>query len=179
MSGTTMELFDDLGSEIEHPGEIGELYLSGDQLTSGYLSSERDPKREAFTVDRGKEFYRTGDRCFRGETGDYFFAGRVDLQVKVHGFRVELNEIQYFASAYTGTQSIALFDQEGSGGIHLFLEDWKNSSEVELRNYLKKQLPFHSLPQGITILKSFIQTQNGKVDRADLKNQIKIKKESF
>ena len=159
-------------------GEKGELCLSGYQLTKGYWKNPQK-NQEAFfklAIDGSeKTFYRTGDLAFQDHEGDFIFSGRIDNQVKIQGFRVELSEIEHHAREFAKQNQIvaaAYKNKIGNQQIHLFVEDYSGDID-ELSNYLKMKLPQYMVPSSISTLKVFPLNVNGKVDRKAL-NQLLI-----
>jgi len=154
-------------------GVHGELCLSGNQLTAGYINNP-EKNREAFfklAVDGDEQiFYRTGDICYVDEEGDFMFIGRLDNQVKIQGFRVELSEIEHHAREFMkSTNAVALTSQNSGGNtlIHLFVENYYNPEE--LTAFLKTKLPPYMIPNEIRSLQKFPLNMNGKTDRNALK----------
>ena len=163
--------------EHNHPlpkGEKGELCLTGNQLTSGYWKNPEKNKEAFFTqLVNGTEkiFYRTGDLALQDDDDDFIFSGRIDNQVKIQGFRVELSEIEHHAREFAKQNqvvAVAYTNKIGNQQIHLFVEDFNGKFE-ELDNYLKLKLPQYMVPSSISTLKLFPLNINGKVDRKALK----------
>ena len=80
------------------PGVVGELYLAGVQVAKGYIGQPA-LTRERFFPDTicsglGEYMYKTGDRGYWNEAGDIVFQGRVDRQIKLRGFRVDLEDLE-------------------------------------------------------------------------------------
>ena len=103
----------------------GELCLSGPQVTPGYWKNEIKNKEAFFTKD-GNVYYKTGDLCYIDENGDIFYSGRVDFQVKIQGFRVELGEIEHHARIFLkniNTVAVARQMENGIWQIYLFIEN--------------------------------------------------------
>jgi amino acid adenylation domain-containing protein len=104
-------------------GVAGELYLAGTGLASGYvnqpaLTAQRflpDP----YGTIRGGRMYRSGDLVRRMSDGSLLYIGRVDEQVKVRGYRVELGEIETAIRRVPGVKACAVALEEGSGGVSL------------------------------------------------------------
>jgi len=154
-------------------GEEGELCLSGEQITPGYWKNEAKNK-EAFFNYQGTRYYRSGDLCIRDAEGDYFYNGRLDFQVKINGFRVELNEIEHHARAYLQTRAVAAYavvNDEGIPQIWLFIENFKSGFE-NLNNHLKQKLPVYMIPAKYISVNMFPLNNNGKVDRGELLKMI-------
>ena len=87
---------------VAAPGEEGELYLGGDGLAIGYWNRPDLTERAFIAADRslvpGERLYKTGDHCAFSHDGLVVFLGRFDRQVKVRGFRIELEEIEHALS---------------------------------------------------------------------------------
>jgi D-alanine--poly(phosphoribitol) ligase subunit 1 len=154
----------------------GELCLSGGQLTAGYIKNPEKNKEAFFKYSiNGAEhiFYRTGDICFIDKDGDFMFSGRLDNQVKIQGFRVELSEIEHYAREFLKSpNAVAVTSQNESGNtlIHLFTES--SDDNESLLKYLKSKIPVYMIPAEIHNLQNFPLNVNGKVDRKALKQMI-------
>ncbi|GAB4217232.1 MAG: D-alanine--poly(phosphoribitol) ligase [Sandaracinaceae bacterium] len=161
------------------PGEAGELLMTGPQLSLGYF---RDPERTAaaFVVPVGetRTFYRTGDRVRRkGDGGPLVYLGRVDNQIKIQGYRVELGEIEAVLRDVSGADvAIAVgFPRTASGadGVVGFVGIGPNvrgePGEAEaIRAAAVERLPPYMQPREVRLVSSFPLNANGKVDRKAL-----------
>ncbi len=161
-------------------GEMGELCLAGLQLTPGYWKNPDKNKTSFFKKsinDEETPFYRTGDAAFADEEGDLMFSGRLDNQVKIEGFRVELGEIEYFTRQFTKASNVAAISSKNVLGIiqiHLFIENYDGNLQ-EVIEHLKTCLPDYMIPAQVYTILSFPLNVNGKVDRKELLKQIQIK----
>jgi amino acid adenylation domain-containing protein len=172
--GGTVYVLDERLRELPD-GQEGELYLGGSGVARGYLN------RPALTASRfpadpfgkpGSRMYRSGDRGRRDAGGELFFAGRVDAQVKVRGFRVELGEIETSLAAHHGVEiAVArMVGELGAATIVGYVTTVAGSpvSEAELRRYVARALPEHMVPTQVVLLDRFPTTINGKIDRKAL-----------
>lgn len=168
MQGVEVAVVDERGDPVAAEGR-GELVLAGAQLTHGYW---RDPERTArafFTRD-GRRFYRTGDLCSRDADGDLRYHGRIDHQVKVQGYRVELAEIEHHARELAGLDhlaAVAVPDGAGNNVIDLFVERL-DGDPAALASGLAARLPSYMLPARIVGLDALPLNANGKIDRPAL-----------
>ena len=89
----------DADGQALNTGEKGELWVSGPQVMAGYWK-DREKSEQVLVRHNGRVFYKTGDLCYMDADGDIIYCGRKDYQVKVQGFRVELNEIEYTARKF-------------------------------------------------------------------------------
>lgn len=155
--------------ELVSKGEKGELCIAGDVVTPGYWKDE-EKNKSAFFIKDEKRYYRTGDLVFQDDEDDYMFAGRIDHQVKIQGWRVELAEIEHVARDYTKASMVAAVAPQtelGTTKIHLFLENYSGNVE-EVTEFLKTKLPYYMVPATINVLEKFPLNINGKIDRKAL-----------
>lgn len=153
------------------PGEQGELCLSGGQLTTGYWQNPGKNKEAFFEFKNGeiRTFYRTGDSAYVNENGDFIFCGRIDYQVKIQGYRVELHEIEHHArqcGKCGNVAAVAYKNQVGNTSIHLFVE--KGNETATIIDFLKTRIPYYMIPSGITSMEQLPLNTNGKIDRKQL-----------
>ncbi|WP_181160522.1 non-ribosomal peptide synthetase [Streptomyces solincola] len=158
------------------PGVAAELYLAGDGLARGYLNRP-DLTAERFVADpsgpRGTRMYRTGDLVRQGADGSLEYLSRVDFQVKVRGFRVELAEIEDALSAHGGVARAAVTVREDSPGDarlvgHVIPAAGQVVSPAALRTFAARALPDYMVPSVIAVREVFPLTPNGKLDRRAL-----------
>jgi acyl-coenzyme A synthetase/AMP-(fatty) acid ligase len=173
MDGTLTVVIDD-NNRLLPQNTVGQLCLGGLQLTPGYWNNPEKNKEAFFeTIYNGdkERFYKTGDLCKIDSEGDILYLGRVDFQVKVQGFRVELSEIEYHVKAYLkniNAVSVAYEDIVGNTEIGLVIESDDFNLNL-LRDHLKTKLPSYMLPKQIYFEKIFPLNVNGKTDRNKLR----------
>ncbi len=158
-------------------GVVGDLYLGGDGLARGYW---RRPELTAekfiahpFARTPGERLYKTGDLARYLWDGSIDFLGRSDHQVKVRGFRIELEEIEAVLSQHPAVQAAVVVAREDSPGdqrlvAYLINRAGQQATGSELRNFLRLKLPDYMLPSAFVNLPAFPLTPNGKVDRRQL-----------
>lgn len=162
--------------EMAGPGEKGQLCLGGVQLTPGYWKNEEKNKESFFyTQYKGTKtrFYKSGDLCLADEEGDIMYLGRVDSQIKVQGFRVELSEIEFFAKEYLqkiNAVAIAFTNKINNTEIGMLIESDEFDSK-ELISYMKTKMPVYMIPTQVRFEKTFPLNTNGKIDRKLLKEK--------
>ncbi len=152
--------------------EKGELCLYGKQLTAGYLDPERT--KEAFFEHNGEKYYRTGDIVFKDAHGNFMYCGRVDHQVKIQGFRVELSEIEFHLRKITGIANVVALDISAANGIsqvYAVFEGEKSDTGMMMEE-LKTKLPVYMIPSQVYFVPSFPLNANGKIDRNALRKII-------
>jgi amino acid adenylation domain-containing protein len=156
---------------VKH-GEQGELCLAGGQITAGYWSNPAKNREAFFTHEIGNTlvYYRTGDSAYVDADDDFVFCGRIDNQVKIHGYRVELHEIEHHARQYgkcRNVVAVAYENQLGNTSIHLFLEDGREHTAAII-DFLKTRVPYYMIPAGVTSIEQLPLNSNGKTDRKKL-----------
>ncbi len=175
MNGTFTIIVNE-NKQILGPGEKGELCLGGVQLTPGYWKNDEKNKEAFFHIMYDGEmtrFYKTGDLCQADEEGDIMYLGRIDSQVKVQGFRVELSEIEFYAKEFldkTNAVAIAFTNQLQNTEIGMVIEaaDFDTKPMIE---YMKTKLPSYMIPTQLRFINTFPLNTNGKIDRKVLKEK--------
>lgn len=176
MNGLNAIIKDD-NNKILELGEKGELCISGGQLTPGYWNNaEKNIESFIELVYNGinQRFYKTGDLCYFDMDGDIMYSGRMDFQVKIQGYRVELGEIEHHAREFMRGQNavaIAFENKTTNTEIALFIEG-ELAATKELTAYLKSKIPPYMIPTKIIVENIFPLNNNGKVDRNILKKLI-------
>lgn len=166
----------DGGMQLVPVGVSGELYVGGAGLARDYL---RRPELTAekfvphpYTSIPGARLYRTGDQVRRLPNGNIEFLGRIDQQIKIRGFRVELGEIEMALNAHESVrEAVVVARAEESGARRLIgyvVAEGAEVSGAELRSYLQQRLPDYMVPSQFVSLAELPLTVNGKVDRRAL-----------
>ena len=161
------------------PGEQGELVISGPGLSSGYvrlpqLTLEKFmPKPASLIALPGDRIYRTGDAAVMDAEGNIDLHGRLDDQIKLRGYRMELGEIENALNALSGVKSAAVtVKKDGSGQEHLVgyvvMEDNICIEDNLFRMELAKTLPAYMVPDTIVALKEMPRMPSGKINRKAL-----------
>ncbi len=162
-------------------GVEGELYIGGTGVTLGYvnridLTAERfidNPYFNPFAENLSPKLYKTGDLARYLPDGNVKYLGRNDNQVKVRGYRIELEEIETVLGKYTPVQQCAVMIRKDNPDdvrivAYAILKPDTSLTFEETLNYLRQFLPAYMLPQHLMIMESFPRTQNGKVERKSL-----------
>ena len=159
-------------------GEVGELGIAGRQLALGYfeapgLTGERYPFIE------GKRWFLTGDLAMRDESGLYHHMGRLDNQIKIHGHRVELEEIEAHLRAVTQIDQVAAVAWPVANGVALAIVGFVapcGLSAKQIREALRQRLPPPMVPSGIHELAALPFNTTGKLDRRALIDRLQAGK---
>jgi|CXWL01.1.fsa_nt_gi amino acid adenylation domain-containing protein len=158
-------------------GEAGELLMTGPQLTLGYY---RDPDRTAaaFVVPPGRRatFYRTGDRVRRPrQEQPLVYLGRIDNQIKIQGYRVELGEIEAALRQEAGVEAAVAIGwpptASGADGIVGFVGAVAADTEA-IRQRVIARLPPYMHPSEIHLISEWPLNANGKIDRKALRDRL-------
>ncbi|MBD2199772.1 MULTISPECIES: non-ribosomal peptide synthetase [Calothrix] len=154
-------------------GISGEIYIGGVGLAQGYLHRP-DLTTEKFILWNGeKRLYKTGDKAKYLADGNIEFLGRLDYQIKLRGFRIELREIEAVINQHPGIlASVVLLREDEPGNktlvAYIALDAPNQLTSSELRRFLESKLPNYMLPNAFVILEALPLTPNGKVDRQAL-----------
>ena len=158
-------------------GKTGELFVGGDGLARGYINSPELNALKFVTASIGngkpQRLYRTGDLARFLPTGAVQFLGRNDNQIKLRGYRIELDEIEAVLRRNPNVRQACVIAERASGAVTRLVAYCvpardRSLSESDLREFLRSNLPDYMIPAVLVTLESLPLTPNGKVDRAKL-----------
>ncbi|WP_309112108.1 amino acid adenylation domain-containing protein [Saccharothrix sp.] len=157
--------------EDDKPAPEGELCVRGEQRFDGYLDPAADAGR--FVTTDGPRWYRTGDRV-REENGLLVHVGRVDHQVKISGYRVELGEVEGVLRGHDGVHDAVVVAVPGDGGDLVLHACYTGAPGLdrELAETAGRRLPVYMLPFAYRHFDAFPVNANGKVDRLRLAQEV-------
>ncbi len=172
VANTQLYVLDEKLQPVEK-GAIGELYIGGDGVGVGYLG-RRELTDERFIPDPFSSntclrLYRTGDLARFNSAGVLEYLGRIDNQVKIKGFRIELDEVQAILSACAGVRECVVLAREDATTERRLVAycvcDQTVDDVEELRKLMKLKVPDYMVPSTFIRMDSLPLTTNGKVDR--------------
>lgn len=172
LSGYEVVIVDENLREVKD-GEEGELCIGGPALARGYVNRP-ESTAEKFIINpenTSQRLYRTGDLALRTAHGDLQFAGRVDDQIKLRGFRIELNEIETVIMEYPDISQAVVSLQtldEPTLVAYLVLAKDNKFDLPEFKSFLRKRLPDYMVPPLVEVLDAFPLLSSGKVNRKAL-----------
>lgn len=162
-------------------GIPGEIYIGGSGVSKGYLNAEELNHsrfiQDKFFRQRGT-LYKTGDLGRWTESGDIEFLGRIDTQVKINGFRIELSEIQIHIENMQRVHAarVVEVDKESGGRlIAFFVSESEIENDVFIKS-LREYLPEYMIPRAFYKVNFIPVTSNGKTDLKKLIDLIPIPK---
>ncbi len=174
MPGTQILIHDKDGKAVAD-GERGEIIICGPNVSPGYINRP-DLTERAFFELNGQRAYHTGD-WGRYKDGMIFYEGRIDFQIKLHGYRIEIGDIEANLHALSNVQdAVVNLVTKDERADHLvafvILKAKTNQSDFELMQAMKKELgariPEYMIPRRFVFLNEFPMTSNGKADRRKL-----------
>ncbi|SDZ47138.1 nonribosomal peptide synthetase DhbF [Asanoa ishikariensis] len=151
-------------------GDVGEMWIAGAGVSGGYLGRP-ELTAERFVTREGVRHYRTGDLARRLADGELEFLGRIDRQVKLRGFRIELAEIETVLRGCALVRDAVVEVARGSElGDYLvaYVVPADDFAPGPVRAECERRLPPHMLPATYVVVPAIPLTPSGKVDRAAL-----------
>lgn len=176
-TGVQITIEDEQGRKLED-GRCGEIVITGDSVGAGYWK-DPDRTRDVFRIrqtdGKAERSYYTGDLGYLSD-GMLFYHGRKDLQVKLHGFRMELEDIENNLCRIAGVEQVCVLPNIRNGKISsltaFMVYSGTYCDSIQLAKHLRRQagelLPDYMIPKKMIFLKSLPVTNNGKVDRIKL-----------
>ncbi|MDP9079365.1 MAG: non-ribosomal peptide synthetase [Bacteroidota bacterium] len=181
IANTQVYILDENSNNITD-GSIGEIIIGGDGVAAGYLNrDELTAERfidNPFSDTPGDKMYRTGDLGRYKENGDILCLGRIDHQVKVRGYRIELEEIEHALQQQQDVKQAVVVAREDTPGDprlvgYIVLEDGNEGIDFKTQvndwqQALLAELPEYMVPDDFVIVTAIPITPNGKIDRKAL-----------
>ncbi|NSL87275.1 amino acid adenylation domain-containing protein [Chitinophaga sp. Mgbs1] len=157
------------------PGQAGELWIGGTGVARGYINKPEITAQKFITDPYTRErVYRTGDLARWLPDGNLEFIGRSDNQVKVRGFRIELQEIEnaLLRDPEIREVVVTVYGAEQEKELVCWYVSHSGNPATDIKNRLQQQLPEHMIPSWFIPLEQLPVTHNGKVDRKALQDPL-------
>ena len=175
--GTNVYIMDEKGNVLPE-GEKGEIVIAGDTVSVGYWKNEEKTQSVfGIMVVDGKRYrlYHTHDKGYYRD-GLLFYCGRIDLQIKLHGYRIELEDIESNILRTSNVEQAVILPEFVDGEVvsltaYIVVRTAIESALKErkrIREELKMRIPEYMIPKKFVFVESLPVTTNGKVDRKKL-----------
>jgi amino acid adenylation domain-containing protein len=157
-------------------GAPGELFLGGAGIAHGYRDRPRETAAQflpdPFAAGPGARMYATGDIVRQLADGTFVYLGRADDQVKVHGLRVELGDVEAALRPHPGVREVAASVSDAAGGdrrlVAYVVPGTPAPTSDELRRVARESLPDALIPSFFVVVDQLPRTPSGKIDRRAL-----------
>ena len=178
-AGSGMYAIDKEGGRLS-AGERGELVITGNTLSLGYFKNEEQTKKHFYMDTAGNRAYKTGDLGYVNEDGCVYVSGRADDQIKLHGYRIELGDIEKNLAGLKDVDEAAVITEKKDGKINSLAAFILQKPEIDtsynrrkaIRRELGNRLPAYMVPKKVILLNEFPMTLNGKLDRKKLESML-------
>lgn len=168
------------GDKVLPIGEDGEIVIAGPSVSKGYLHNPEKTAKAFFELD-GVPAYRTGDAGKLAEDGMLLYEGRIDFQVKLHGFRIELEDIDHHLDNVSYVKQATVVPKYQNHKVqqlvaYVVAEPNDFDKEFKLTKAIKEELAKtvmdYMIPQKFVYVDQLPRTANGKIDRKGLMNEV-------
>ncbi|MHB1209358.1 MAG: amino acid adenylation domain-containing protein [Acidimicrobiales bacterium] len=156
-------------------GDVGELYITGNALARGYLNAPELTQASFVSIETGaghlERAYRTGDLARLNPDGSMVVIGRVDDQIKLRGYRIELREIEERLMEHPSVSDavvVLVGGDDDAAHLAAFYKARENVAPEALRDFAKELLPAYMVPTAYVEIEEFPLTPGGKVDKRHL-----------
>ena len=155
---------------ITNDGEEGELWIGGVGVSMGYLNASNLTVKVFISNPFGEGMiYRTGDIVKRDADGNYIFVRRLDDQVKIDGYRIELSEIEVIYSKISAIEQAVALVRNNCLVLYVKSAEVDEPNMETCHNEARRNLPHYMIPKHTVFVTSFPKTANGKLDKKALK----------
>lgn len=162
-------------------GVEGEICVLGDGVFKGYLNRpDLNAQKLIYSKYSNSILYRSGDSALLHANGEIEYLGRIDKQVKLRGFRVELGEIEEKILLNSNIKSCSVVKRVDSNGRDILCAYYTSNSNIEIKKIeeaLQQDLPYYMIPQYFIRIDKIPTNINGKIDYAALPLPFSIEKE--
>ena len=161
-------------------GEVGEIVIAGPSVSKGYMNNP-EKTAAAFFVFEGQPAYRTGDAGRLAEDGLLLYEGRMDFQVKLHGFRIELEDIDHHLTEVSYVRQATVVPKYKEHKVQQLVafivkDQDPFDKEFRLTKAIKEELATrvmpYMIPQRFVYVDQLPRTANGKIDRKGLIQEV-------
>lgn len=152
-------------------GVPGQIYVSGYGVGNGYINNEKETCKsfcENEFDNLSDKLYCTGDLGKWDEFGNIHYIGRKDNQVKISGYRIELNEIDSIFMQYPYITKCATIANATKTHLTTYFTSDKVINNMDLQTFLQEKLPGYMVPKFLVPIDTFPLTPNGKIDKKKL-----------
>ncbi|MBC2575804.1 D-alanine--poly(phosphoribitol) ligase subunit DltA [Peptostreptococcus canis] len=160
-------------------GQIGEILITGPSVSKGYYKNDEANKKSFFCEDNCLEnrTYRTGDLGLLSDDGNIYFFGRIDFQIKLNGYRIEIEDIENNLRKIEGVSSAAVIPVKKDGEVSYLravvslkskIDISKLKKTIELKKKLSDLVPKYMVPKYFDYIDEMPLNTNGKIDRKKL-----------
>lgn len=172
LRGRRLAIVGDDGSEVE-AGQVGEIILYANDLADGYWRDAELSKAVFGVAEDGTRLYRTGDLGRVNVAGQLEAAGRADKRVKIHGYGVDLVEVEMALLEHSSVREVVAAVRPAASGedtliAYIVTPSGTVFDDGDIRGHLAALLPRYSIPTGFVLLDAMPLTSRGKLDRGAL-----------
>ncbi|KAG6988951.1 nonribosomal peptide synthetase aclP [Physcia stellaris] len=167
-----------LGSrqDLLPPGVVGEICLAGIQISEGYIGqpvkTAKCFMRDPFSRDPAERMYRTGDYGYWNQAKEIVYVGRKDRQIKLRGFRVDLDDIEVkMLKADPTITALSIVQKDEDLAV---MVQSSSLSLADFKSRIVEMLPRHAIPRFVKVVKKLPLTVAGKVDYAVIENSFRV-----
>ncbi|NQZ10971.1 MAG: AMP-binding protein, partial [Algicola sp.] len=159
-------------------GVVGELYIGGEGVATGYLNQTQMTQdsfvTNPYNIDASPRLYKTGDLVRVLADDNFEFIGRTDDQVKIRGFRIVMGEIEHQISQCHEVKSnlvCAIEDEDKQKRLVAYIQLVAQADLdplASIRQHLQQVLPEYMIPSALVVIEDWPLTANGKIDQQQL-----------
>lgn len=170
------------GDKALAEGEKGEIVIIGDTVSEGYMRRPEENAKSFFSIEKNGVMHRaylTGDKGYY-QDGMLFYCGRIDFQIKLHGYRMEIEDIEKNLMKVSNVEKAVVIPVSKDGKVKylqafcVYSDGDMTSAEAvkTIKEELGKYVPDYMIPRKIKIVSFIPMTSNGKVDRKKIAEEV-------
>lgn len=162
------------GHEV-NDNEVGELFVTSDSVACGYWNNKEQTEKCFSKDDKGDYKYCTGDLVYK-QDGMFYYVGRKDFQIKLNGYRIELNDIEINMQNLPYVKACCVVPKVKNGKTEFLcafvvlsdVKDTKIKMTMKIKKDLSKKIPVYMIPKKVIFIDELPLNINGKIDRKKL-----------